>query len=282
MLNITDFPVQECGLTRITSSRRFLALISESWKHRHLLNALVWRDIKVRYKQTVLGVGWAILQPFLTMLVFTFVFGRLARVPSDGIPYPIFFFCGLLPWQLFASGVVRSSNSLVENRYLVTRVYIPRLILPISAVLAGVLDFFVAMTLLLGIMLYYRINFSFAVLAVLPLVILVVVTSLAVGLFLSALNVRYRDVGYAVPFLTQLWFFVTPVAYPASLISERWRLLYQLNPMTGVVNGFRWVLLASRGGRAVPNLVSVAGAVVMLLLGFLYFQRVERSFADVV
>ena len=256
--------------------------ISEFWRHRHLLYVLVWRDIKARYKQTVLGTAWAVLQPFLTMLVFTLVFGRLAKVPSDGVPYPVFFFCGLLPWQLFAYGVVRCSNILVDNRNLVTGVYVPRLILPVSAVLAGVPDFGAAFALLLGMMLYYGTSFSVSVLAVLPLIVLLIVTSLAVGLFLSALNVRYRDVGYAVPFLTQLWFFVTPVAYPASLVPERWRRLYELNPMAAVVGGFRWVLLSSRETHGMLNVASVVSAMLMLVLGLVYFQRVEPRFADVV
>jgi len=282
-LKIAELPVAREKVTLIRASRsQFWFGLSEFWKHRRLVYLLVWRDIKVRYKQTVLGALWAVLQPFLTMLVFTLVFGRLAKIPSDGIPYPVFFFCGLLPWQLFATGVVRSSNSLVENRYLVTRVYVPRLVLPVSAVLGGVPDFAVAFALLVGIMLYYRIGVSLAALAVLPLLTLVVATSLAAGLFLSALNVRYRDVGYAVPFLTQLWFFVTPIAYPSSLVSGQWRWLYEFNPMAGAVDGFRWVLLASREARGILSVASVAAAVVVLMLGFFYFQRVERSFADVV
>jgi len=247
-----------------------------------LIYVLVWRDIKVRYKQTVLGVGWAILQPFLTMLVFTFVFGRLAKVPSGNVPYPVFFFCGLLPWQLFSSGVVRCSNSLVENHYLVTQVYLPRLVLPISAVLTGCPDFIVAFALLLGIMNYSHMALSLVALAVLPLLILVAATSLAVGLFLASLNVRYRDVGYAVPFLTQLWFFMTPVAYPTNLAPRRFQFVYELNPIAGAVDGFRWALVGSGEGRDTLNIFSVLAVLVVLALSVSYFERVERSFADVV
>ena len=270
-------------LTVIAASRGwFSSPLLEVWRYRYLLWVLVWRDIKVRHKQTVLGVIWAILQPFLTMIVFTFVFGRLAKVPSGDVPYPVFFFCGLLPWQLFASGVVRSTNSLVENRYLVTRVYLPRLVLPAAAVLGGLPDFIVAFVLLLAIMAYYGIMPSLAILGVLPLLILLVATALAVGLFLAALNVRYRDVGYAVPFLIQLWFLMTPVAYPTILAPSRWQFLYELNPITSVVDGFRWVLLGSRGAPGTLNMFSVLAAVGALMLGLFYFQHVERTFADVV
>ena len=264
------------------SGDRLLSGLSEFWKHRYLLYVFVWRDIKVRYKQTVLGAGWAVLQPFLTMVVFTFVFGRLAKVPSGGIPYPVFVFCGLLPWQFFAQGLVRSGNSLVENRYLLTKVYVPRLILPVSTVLSGLADFGVAFSLLLGIMVYYGITPTRAMLAVLPLLLLAVAAALGAGLFLSALNVRYRDVGHTVPLLTQLWFFVTPVAYPSSLVPQRWRLFYGLNPMAGVVEGFRWALLGSAGMTGVRTVASAMAVLILLLCSLMYFQRMERTFADVI
>ena len=280
---LTKLPPPNERVTTISPARRRLRSgFSEFWQRRQLLYVLVWRDMKVRYKQTVLGIAWALLQPFLIMAVISLVFGRFARVPSNGVPYPVFFFCGLLPWQLFAYGVVRSCNSLVENRYLVTRVHVPRLILPVSAVLAGLLDFAVAFVLLLGIMFYYGVGISPAALAVVPLLVLVVATSIAVGLLLSALNVRYRDVGYAVPLLAQLWFFVTPVAYPASLVPERWRWFYELNPMAGAVDGFRWALLSSREAGGIPSVASVVAVVVMLVLGVFYFHCAERTFADVV
>jgi homopolymeric O-antigen transport system permease protein len=256
--------------------------LSEFWKYRELLYVFVWRDIKVRYKQTVLGAAWAVLQPFLTMVVFTFVFGHLAKVPSGGLPYPVFVFCGLLPWQFFAHGLVRSAKSLVDDQYLLTKIYVPRLILPVSAVLSGLPDFGVAFALLLGIMFFYGVYPPLAVLSVLPLLGLAIAAALGVGLFLSALNVRYRDVGYAVPFFAQLWFFVTPVAYPSGLVPERWRLLYRLNPMTGVVEGFRWAV--SRNSETTWALIfgRALGVGVLLMFGLWYFERMDKTFADVV
>ena len=273
--------VETLSVIRPSRAQRSFGL-SEFWKHRDLLYVFVWRDIKVRYKQTVLGAAWAVLQPFLTMVVFTFVFGRLAKVPSGGIPYPVFVFCGLLPWQLFAQGLVRSGRSLVEDHYLLTKIYVPRLLLPASAVLSGLPDFGVAFVLLLGIMFSYGVYPPLAVLTVLPLLVLTIATSLAVGLFLSALNVRYRDVGYAVPFFTQLWFFVTPVAYPSSLVPERWRLLYRLNPMAGVLEGFRWAVLGNRETSWALMFAAALRVGVLLIFGLWYFERMEKTFADVV
>jgi lipopolysaccharide transport system permease protein len=270
-------------LTVIRPSHGTLSFgLSEFWGHRKLLYVFVWRDIKVRYKQTALGAAWALLQPFLSMVVFTMVFGRLARVPSAGIPYPVFVFCGLLPWQFFAHGLVRSGSSLVQERYLLTKVYVPRLILPVSAVLSGLPDFAVAFVVLFGIMFHYGLTPTFTALMVLPLLLLSVATSLGVGLFLSALNVRYRDVGYTIPFFTQLWFFVTPVAYPGSLVPERWRILYELNPMAGVVEGFRWAVVGNIGAAWTFILASAAGVTILFGLGLLYFQRMDRTFADLV
>jgi lipopolysaccharide transport system permease protein len=264
-----------------SSSQRCFGLC-EFWEHRDLLGVFVWRDIKVRYKQTVLGAAWAVLQPFLTMVVFTFVFGRLAKVPSGRVPYPVFVFCGLLPWQFFAQGLVRSSKSLVEDHYLLTKIYIPRLIFPVSAVLSGLADFGIAFAFLLGIMFCYGVYPPLIALTVLPLLVLAILASLSVGLFLSALNVRYRDVGYAIPFLAQLWFFLTPVAYPSSLVPERWRLLYGLNPMAGVVEGFRWAVLRNNGAAWTSILAATLAVVLVLVFGLWYFERMNKVFADVV
>jgi lipopolysaccharide transport system permease protein len=256
--------------------------LGEAWASRELLWFLVWRDVKVRYKQTVLGAAWAVLQPLLTMVVFTIIFSRVAKVPTDGVPYPVFVYAALLPWQMFARSLNDSGNSLVTNRQLITKVYFPRLLLPISSVLAGLVDFAVAFVVLLGLMFYYGIVPTAAIIALPALIALAMLTSLAFGVWLSALNVKYRDVRYTIPFLTQLWLFVTPVAYPSSLVPEQWRTLYGLNPMAGVVEGFRWALL---GQAASFRSVWQASAVVLVLLlagGLLYFQRTERTFADVV
>jgi lipopolysaccharide transport system permease protein len=267
---------------RIEPSRGWVALrVKELWEYRELLYFLVWRDIKVRYKQTALGAAWAVLQPVLTMLVFTVFFGRLAKVPSDGIPYPVFVYAALLPWQLFAFALTESANSLVGNQNLIKKVYFPRLVVPLASVLAGLVDFGIAFLVLLALMLYYGIVPSFAIL-VLPLfLLLAVATALSVGLWLSALNVQFRDVRYTIPFLTQFWMFATPVAYPGSLVPERWRVWYGLNPMAGVVEGFRWALLGK--SKSPGPLLWVSGLVVVLLLigGLAYFRRMESTFADV-
>jgi lipopolysaccharide transport system permease protein len=264
-------------------SSGFLKLnLRDLWEYRELLGFLVWRDIKVRYKQTALGAAWAILQPVLTMLVFSVFFGRLAKVPSDGIPYPVFAFAALLPWQLFAYALTESGNSLVSNQNLITKVYFPRLVIPIAAVLAGLVDFAIAFLVLLVLMFYYGIVPTAAV-ALLPLfLLLAVATALAVGLWLSALNVKYRDVRYTMPFLVQFWMFATPVAYPSSLVPEPWRALYGLNPMAGVVEGFRWALLGKAQSPGVLLWVSVAAVIVLLVGGLRYFRRTETTFADVV
>ena len=257
--------------------------LPELWRYRELLWFLALRDIKVRYKQTLLGAAWAILQPFLTMVVFSIVFGRFAAIPSEGAPYPVFVYCGLLPWQLFAYALTQSSASLVTNQRLITKVYFPRLVVPLASLLCGLVDFAVALPVLLGMMLYYGITPPSAAIAAVPLfIILALLTALAAGLWLSAMNAVYRDVQYAVPFLTQFWLFITPVAYPASLVPERFRWLFGLNPMAGVVEGFRWALL----GKARPDVallaLSSAAVVALLLGGLFYFRRMEREIADLV
>ena len=256
--------------------------LKELWEYRELLYFLTWRDVKVRYKQTVLGAAWAIIQPFFMMVVFSLFFGRLARVPSDGIPYPVFAFCALLPWQLFTHALTESSNSLVANERLITKVYFPRLAVPISAVLGGLIDFAIAFVILLLMMAYYGIVPTRAIFALPAFILLAIVTALGVGLWLSALNVKYRDVRYTTTFLVQFWLFATPVAYPSSIVPERWRMVYGLNPMAGVVEGFRWALLGKSQGPGGLLVVSIAVVILIFLGGLYYFRRMEAEFADVV
>ena len=256
--------------------------LNELWEYRELLYFLVWRDIKVRYKQTALGAAWAIIQPFFTMVVFSIFFGRLAGIPSDGVPYPIFAYCALLPWQLFSHAMAESGNSLVVNQNLITKVYFPRLVIPMAPVLAGLVDFGIAFLVLLGMMVYYGMAPTMAVVTLPLFILLAVATALAVGLWLSALNVQYRDVRYTIPFLTQFWLFSTPIAYPSSLVPEGWRVLYGLNPMAGVVEGFRWALLGTENAPGPMLAVSVAVVVALLVGGLYYFRRMEKTFADVV
>ncbi len=256
--------------------------LREVWEYRELLVFLTWRDIKVRYAQAALGAAWAILQPLLTMVIFSVVFGKFAKLPSDGIPYPAFSYVALLPWQLFAGALQRAGTSLVGNSNLLTKVYFPRLIIPISAVAAGLVDFAIAFIVLLGLMLFYNIKLTWAVLVLPFLILLALLTALAVGIWLSALNVQYRDVQHAIPFLVQAWMYASPVAYSVGLIpSGMWRILYGLNPMVGVIQGFRWALL----GAAPPDelmIVSVLIIVLLLVSGLYYFKRMEKTFADVV
>jgi lipopolysaccharide transport system permease protein len=264
-------------------SRGFVRLnLRDVWTYRELLYFLVWRDVKVRYKQTALGAAWAILQPVMTMVVFSVFFGRLAKMPSDGIPYPVFAFAALLPWQLFAYALSESSNSLVGSQNLITKVYFPRLVIPIAAVLAGLVDFAIASVILLGLMWYYAITPTGAVILLPFFVLFAIVTALAVGLWLSSLNVKYRDVRYTIPFLTQLWLFATPVAYPSSLVPEKFRALLGLNPMAGVVEGFRWALLGKAEAPGPMLVVSIAAVVLLLIGGLTYFRQTEKTFADVV
>jgi len=255
---------------------------AELWRYRELLVFQAVRDIRVRYKQTVLGVAWAILQPVVTMVVFSLFFGKLAKLPSDGIPYPVFTFCALLPWQLFTYALTYSSNSLVDNANAVTKVYFPRLILPFSAVISGLIDFAIAFVVLAGIMFYYGVRPGWPVI-VLPLfIILALAVAMSIGVWLSALNVKYRDIRYTIPFLSQFWLFATPVAYSSSLVPEKWQTVYGINPMVSVVDGFRWALLG-RSAPSIPMLiVSVIATVVLLACGLFYFRRMEKSFADIV
>jgi len=256
--------------------------LRELWQYRELLFFLIWRDIKVRYKQTALGATWAVLQPVFTMVVFSLFFGRLAKVPSDGIPYPVFSYCALLPWQLFAYALAESSNSVVANERLVSKVYFPRLVIPVAGVLAGLVDFAIAFVVLIFLMLHYGIAPTWTI-ATLPLfVLLTILTALAVGLWLSALNVQYRDVRYTVGFLTQIWLFLSPVAYSSSLVPVRWRALYGLNPMAGVIEGFRWALVGKTAAPGAMLAVSVLMVMLLLVGGLFYFRRMENNFADVI
>lgn len=279
----SEFRSSQQPLVVIQPSRGFFHVdLGEVWRHRELLFFLAWRDVKIRYKQTVIGGFWAVIQPTLHMVIFTVVFGNFAKIPSDDLPYPIFAYAALLPWTYFSQAISRSGESLVINQTLVTKVYIPRLIIPFSAVLAPLVDFAIAFTILLGMMAWYGIAPTWAIPAVLLFLLLAVLTVLAVSLWLSALNAKYRDVRYAIPFLVQIWLFASPVVYSVSLVPEKWRLLYSLNPMAGVIEGFRWAML----GKASPDfaVMGISSAVVAVLLcgGILYFKRMERTFADVV
>lgn len=268
---------------RIEPTRGWVSLqLKELWAYRELLYFLIWRDMKVRYKQTALGVGWAIIQPMFTMIVFSVFFGRLGKIPSDGIPYPIFSFAALVPWTFFAQGLGQASNSLVGSANLIKKVYFPRLAVPIASVTSGIIDFSIAFTMLLGMMLYYGILPTLNVIWLPCLLLLTLMTSLGVSLWLSALNVQFRDVRHVLPFLTQLWFFATPIAYPSSLLSEPWRTLYSLNPMVGVVEGFRWALLGTETAPGLMLIVSSLTALALLVGGAFYFRRLEKTFADVI
>lgn len=256
--------------------------LREIWESRELLYFFVWRDLKIRYKQTAIGIAWVFVQPLLAMIVFTLFFGRLAKMPSEGLPYPVFYYTALLPWMYFAAALANATNTIVEHQRVITKVYFPRMILPFSAVLSGLVDLAIGFLLLIGLMLYYHMVPTVATLLSPFLLLLAVATALAVGLWLAALNAIYRDVRYVVPFLVQFWLFASPVAYPSTLVPQRWRWLYGLNPMAGVIEGFRWALTGH--GQAPSGLVLVsAGTVLILLLGgVMYFQSMEGTIADMV
>jgi lipopolysaccharide transport system permease protein len=269
---------------RIQPSKGWVALkLNELWAYRELLFFLTWRDIKVRYKQTVLGAAWAIIQPFMTMIVFSLFFGGLAQVPSDGVPYPIFAYAALVPWTFFATGLTMSSNSLVGSANLIKKVFFPRLVIPIATVFSGVIDFILAFLVLLLMMVFFGIMPTINVVLLPLFVLLAFVTALGVGLWLSAMNVQFRDVRYTVPFLTQFWLFATPIAYPSTLIeNDLLRTLYGINPMVGVVEGFRWALLGTETAPGPIIIASSLAAVTLFVSGLFYFRRMEKSFADVV
>ena len=257
--------------------------LGDLWRYRELIYFMTWRDLKVRYKQTVLGASWAIIKPFMTMVVFSIFFGNLAKVPSDGLPYPIFSYTALLPWELFVTALTIASRSLVVNANMITKIYFPRIILPISSILGGLVDFFFAFLVLIAMMFYYHVHPGPAIWTLPLFLLLCLISAIGVGLWLSALNVQYRDIGYITPFLTQFWLFITPIAYAASLVPAKYRIFFALNPMTGVVDGFRWALLGSQ--QSAPNLMWVVSsliAVIILISGLFYFRRMERTFADLI
>lgn len=279
----SKFSGSESAVIRIEPSKGWVSLkLRELWEYRELLYFLIWRDIKIRYKQTVLGGTWAIIQPFFTMVVFSLFFGKLAKVPSDGIPYPIFSYTALVPWAFFANGLNQASNSLVSDSNLIKKVYFPRLAMPIASVLGGIVDFSLAFIMLVGMMLYYGITPTLNVVWLPLILMLAFATSLGVSFWLSAMYVQFRDVRHVIPFLTQIWLFATPIAYPSSLLKEPWLTLYGINPMVGVVEGFRWALLGTQKGTGLTIIFSALVALGLLISGAFYFRRMEKIFADVV
>lgn len=256
--------------------------LAELWSYRELLGMLAWRDVSVRYKQSVAGIGWAVIQPFMTMVIFTIIFGKFARLPSDGLPYPVFAYCAILPWNYFSQSLGGTSDSVVGSSYLITKVYFPRLVLPLSKVTSGLVDFAVAFVILIGMLVWYGIAPGPGIILLPVFMLIAMITALGVGLWLTALNVNYRDVRFVVPFLLQFWMYASPVAYSTSLVPERWRWLYGLNPMAGVIEGFRWALL----GKAAPDpammFVSFIAVCGVLVSGLFYFRKMERTFADIV
>jgi lipopolysaccharide transport system permease protein len=267
----------------VTPSKGWVGLhLREFWEYHELLYFLIWRDVKVRYKQTVLGAGWAIIQPLFTMLVFTMFFGRLAKIPSDGLPYPVFAYAALVPWTFFANGLTQSADSLAGSANLLRKVYFPRLTIPAAAVLSGVVDFTLAFVVLLVLMAVYGVHPTINIVWLPPLLLLALVTSLGVGLWLSALNVEFRDVKYVVPFIVQFWMLATPIAYPSSMMAEPWRTWYGINPMSGVIEGFRWALLGTAQSPGRMLWVSVLVSLGLLVSGAYYFRRMEKTFADIV
>jgi lipopolysaccharide transport system permease protein len=277
-----SLPADDPPVLRIEPSKGWVSLkLNELWEYRELLYFLIWRDVKVRYKQTVLGAAWAIIQPFFTMVVFSLFFGRLAKIPSDGVPYPIFSYAALVPWMFFAHGLSQAPYRLIGSADLVRKVYFPRLAIPTAAVLSGIVDFALAFLVLLGMMLYYHVIPTLNTLWLPLLLLLALVTSLGVGLWLAAMNIQYRDVQYVIPFLIQFWLFATPIAYPSSLLPEPWRTLYGLNPMVGVVEGFRWALLGTDTAPGPIIAFSTFIALALLVGGGFYFRRMEKTFADV-
>ncbi|HPP62523.1 MAG: hypothetical protein PGMFKBFP_02019 [Anaerolineales bacterium] len=281
---MTEITKHEPATIYIKPSHGLAALnLRDLWVYRELVFFMVWRDVKVKYKQTLLGMAWAVIQPVMTMLVFTFLFGTVAKLPTDGIPYPVFSFTALLPWGLFVTALNQGSRSLVAHNNMVTKIYFPRLILPMSAVFAGLVDFAIAFVILVALMVYYHVTPAWNLVWTLPLfLLLALVAALGVALWLSAINVKYRDVNQALPFLTQFWLFATPVAYSSSVISPKWQIVYSLNPMAGVVNGFRWALLGSGNGPDAALWVSAAISILVLVTGLFYFRSTEKTFADTI
>ena len=284
MTQISKTNPHEPHTVYIKPSKGLAALnLSDLLRYRELIFFMVWRDVKVKYKQTLIGMAWAVVQPVMTMLVFTFLFDRVAKLPTEGVPYPVFSFTALLPWGLFVTALNQGSRSLVAHQNMVTKIYFPRLILPTASVFAGMVDFFIAFVILVILMFYYQVTPAWHLIWTLPLfLLLAIVTALGVALWLSAINVQYRDVNQALPFLTQFWLFATPVAYSASVISEKWQIVYSLNPMAGVVNGFRWALLGTGNGPDLSLWVSVGISILIFITGLFYFKSMEKTFADTI
>jgi len=270
-------------MIHIAPSKGWISMgLKDIWEYRELLGIFVWRDLKVRYRQTVIGALWAILQPLLTMVIFSIFFGRLAGIPSDEIPYPIFSFAGLVPWTFFANSINQASNSLVNSADMIKKIYFPRITMPMAAVFASFVDFVLAFIILLGMMLYYDFIPTINVIWLPLLILLTMMTGLGVSFWLSALNVQFRDVRYMIPFITQAWLFATPVAYPSSLLTEPWRTIYGINPMVGVIEGFRWALLGTDTAPEPLIIVSFVVAFFIFISGAVYFRRMEKTFADVI
>ena len=284
MAQTTALPRPEPTTAYIRPANGLAALnLRDLWTYRELIYFMIWRDLKVRYKQTLLGAAWAVIQPLMTMLVFNFLFNNVAKLPTDGIPYPIFSFTALLPWGLFTTALNNASRSLTSNTNMITKVYFPKLILPMASVLAGLVDFAIAFVILIGMMTYFHFTPSWTALWAVPVFLLLsIITALGVALWLAAINVQYRDVGYALPFITQFWMFITPVAYSSKVISEKWQVIYALNPMAGVVNGFRWALLGSGNPPDMLVAISTVIALIVLVTGLIYFRNMERTFADTI
>jgi len=281
--NLSEKASEDISVVVIRPTRGWRHIdLAQIWRYRELLYFLVWRDIKVRYKQTVFGASWAVIQPFFTMVIFSLFFGRLARIPSDGIPYPIFSYAALAPWVFFANGLIQSTNSMVSNANLIRKVYFPRILLPVSVVLSGAVDFVLAFIVLLGMMLFYGIVPTANVIWLPFFLLLALITSLGAGIWFTALNTQFRDVSYTVPFLTQVWMFITPIAYPSSLLPQPWRTFYGINPMAGVVEGFRWALLGVDTAPGPIVIVSSLASAGILISGIFYFTRMEKTFADVI
>jgi lipopolysaccharide transport system permease protein len=283
MLASQQNPAVDIPVIRIRpASDRLASGLKELWQYRELLYFLIWRDVKVRYKQTAIGAAWAIIQPLMTMIIFTVVFGKFANMPSDGLPYPIFSFAALLPWTYFSKALNQSVSSVVADANLITKVYFPRLLLPLSAVVGGLIDFAIAFVFLLAMMAWYGLAPQWGILLLPFFVLLTMLTALSVSVWLSVVNVRYRDVGQAIPFLVQIWLFASPVAYSASVVPENWRFLYNLNPLAGIIEGFRWALLGSQNPPMVSLLSTSAVVLALLYGGIVFFKRMEKTFADVV
>jgi lipopolysaccharide transport system permease protein len=277
----SEWAAEQPPITRIVPPRGWLNLdLQEVWGYWELLYFFVWRDLKVRYKQTAIGIAWVVIQPFMTMLVFTLFFGRLAKIPSEGLPYPLFYYSALLPWTYFAGALTNATNTIVEHQRVVTKVYFPRVLLPLSAVVSGLVDFAIGFILLAGMVVYYRFTPTLATLLLPCFLLLAVATALGVGLWLSALNALYRDVRYVIPFLVQFWLFASPVAYPTALVPERWQWLYGLNPVAGVVEGFRWALTGRGQPPGTLLLASAVGVLLCFVGGLIYFQKMEGTIAD--